>query len=65
MAPPRTLRLLGGLSLLVFLYVAVLIYRSPGGRVSRPSIIGPKLDDMLTDPNLERECSRPTRPDLI
>ncbi|KAI9818246.1 MAG: hypothetical protein M1832_004462 [Thelocarpon impressellum] len=51
MAIPKSMRILGGLSVVLFLYLVVLIFRAPTA-LNKPGV-GGKLEQMVRDPNLD------------
>jgi hypothetical protein len=53
MALPKSMQALGGVSLLMFIYLLTLIFRSPSTATVPGD--GGKIDDMSHDPNLDRK----------
>jgi hypothetical protein len=52
MALPKSMQVLGAVSLLMFFYLITLIFRSPS-QLSAPGY-GGKIEEMTRDPNLDR-----------
>lgn len=51
MALPKSVRALAGVTMLIFVYLVVQIFRAPG-QIKGPDNDG-SLDDMIRDPNLD------------
>ena len=49
------MKLLGGVSVVIFLYLVSLIFKAPGSLITQGA--GGKLNDMTRDPNLDGRSS--------
>lgn len=56
MPVPKIFRMLAGATLLMFFWLVFQIYRAPGA-VDAPVKSKSALDEMIRDPNLDRESS--------